>query len=272
MRCNGGFLHVIPPFTKQRFRLPFFEELLKIFIDVQNIFCFNFLGYAPIGWLAHQYKFQDIEGGITVHAPCDRKDFSVVKVTTYFGALIYLLVSHTLSHAQTVQLPAAEEFSTGEIVKSTTAMGEYFVKGTYGAWTLRCLKTEQQQDLCQLFQLMHTPDGVPVAEYNLNPIQSDGRVVAGANVITPLETLLTQQLTIQVDDNNAKIYPFAFCVQMGCVARIGLTQDDLDSYRAGAQATITMFPAAAPTQPERLTLSLQGFTSGHAALMDGTTN
>jgi invasion protein IalB len=73
--------------------------------------------------------------------------------------------------------------------------------------------------------------GSPVAEYNLNPIQSDGRVVAGANVITPLETLLTQQLTIQMDDENAKIYPFAFCVQMGCVARIGLTQDDLDSYR-----------------------------------------
>jgi invasion protein IalB len=171
-----------------------------------------------------------------------------------------------------VQMPAAEEFSTGEVVESTAAMGEYYVKGTYGDWTLRCLKTEQPQDLCQLFQLMHTPDGVPVAEYNLNPIQSDGRVVAGANVITPLETLLTQQLTIQIDDENAKIYPFAFCVQMGCVARIGLTQDDLDSYRAGAQATITMFPAAAPTQPERLILSLKGFTSGHAALMDGAAN
>ena len=114
---------------------------------------------------------------------------------------------------------------------------------------------------------MHTPDGSPVAEYNLNPVQSDGLVIAGANVITPLETLLTQQLTIQVDDENAKIYPFAFCVQMGCVARIGLTEEDLDSYRSGAQAIITMFPAAAPTKPERLTLSLTGFTAGHEALM-----
>ncbi|WP_347820651.1 invasion associated locus B family protein [uncultured Planktomarina sp.] len=132
---------------------------------------------------------------------------------------------------------------------------------------MHCLKTEQTQDPCRLFQLMHTPDGSPVAEYNLNPIQSDGLVIAGANVITPLETLLTQQLTIQVDDENAKIYPFAFCVQMGCVARIGLTEDDLDSYRSGARAIITMFPAAAPTQPERLTLSLTGFTAGHEALM-----
>jgi len=164
-------------------------------------------------------------------------------------------------------MPAAEDFSTGEVVESNPAIGDYYAKGSFGDWTLRCLKTEQAQDPCQLFQLMHTPDGSPVAEYNLNPVQSDGLVIAGANVITPLETLLTQQLTIQVDDENAKIYPFAFCVQMGCVARIGLTQEDLDSYRSGAQAIITMFPAAAPTKPERLTLSLTGFTAGHEALM-----
>ncbi|MDA7439767.1 invasion associated locus B family protein [Planktomarina temperata] len=189
------------------------------------------------------------------------------KVTNYIGAILYLLLSHTVLQAQTAQVPAAEEFSTGEVVENTPSMGDYYVKGSFGDWTLRCLKTEQTQDPCQLFQLMHTPDGSPVAEYNLNPVQSDGLVIAGANVITPLETLLTQQLTIQVDDENAKIYPFAFCVQMGCVARIGLTEEDLDSYRSGAQAIITMFPAAAPTKPERLTLSLTGFTAGHEALM-----
>ena len=189
------------------------------------------------------------------------------KVTNYIGAILYLLLSHTVLQAQTAQVPAAEEFSTGEVVENTPSMGDYYVKGSFGDWTLRCLKTEQAQDPCQLFQLMHTPDGSPVAEYNLNPVQSDGVVIAGANVITPLETLLTQQLTIQVDDENAKIYPFAFCVQMGCVARIGLTEEDLDSYRSGAQAIITMFPAAAPTKPERLTLSLTGFTAGHEALM-----
>jgi len=192
----------------------------------------------------------------------------VFKVTNYIGAILYLLLSHTVLQAQTAQVPAAEEFSTGEVVENTPSMGDYYVKGSFGDWTLRCLKTEQAQDPCQLFQLMHTPDGSPVAEYNLNPVQSDGVVIAGANVITPLETLLTQQLTIQVDDENAKIYPFAFCVQMGCVARIGLTEDDLDSYRSGAQAIITMFPAAAPTKPERLTLSLTGFTAGHEALME----
>ena len=189
------------------------------------------------------------------------------KVTNYIGAILYLLLSHTALQAQTAQMPAAEDFSTGEVVESTPAIGDYYAKGSFGDWTLRCLKTEQTQDPCQLFQLMHTPDGSPVAEYNLNPVQSDGLVIAGANVITPLETLLTQPLTIQVNDENAKIYPFAFCVKMGCVARIGLTEEALDSYRSGAQAIITMFPAAAQTKPERLTLSLTGFTAGHEALM-----
>ena len=53
-------------------------------------------------------------------------------------------------------MPAAEEFSTGEVVNSTPAMGEYYVKGTFGDWTLQCLKTEQAQDPCQLVQLMHS--------------------------------------------------------------------------------------------------------------------
>jgi invasion protein IalB len=204
--------------------------------------------------------------------PCTRKDLLVFKVTNYFGAILCLLLSHTALHAQTGQLPAAEEFSTGEVLDSTPAIGDYYIKGTYGDWTLRCLKAEQSPDPCQLFQLMYSPDGAPVAEYNLNPIESDGVVVAGANVITPLETLLTQQLTIQIDDQNAKIYPFAFCVQMGCVARIGLTQEDFDIYCSGAQAIVTIFPAAAPTQPERLVLSLKGFTAGHVALMESLEN
>jgi membrane protein implicated in regulation of membrane protease activity len=83
---------------------------------------------------------------MTVHMPAIERTISVFKVTTYIGAILYLLVSHTALQAQTVQMPAAEEFSTGEVVESTAAIGEYYVKGSYGDWTLRCLKTEQPQD------------------------------------------------------------------------------------------------------------------------------
>ena len=181
---------------------------------------------------------------------------------------LLVLLPQTYVMAQTAGSPApAENFSTGQVVANEPGLGDYYDKGQFGDWTLRCVKTEGPVDPCQLFQLMLNAPGTPVAEFNLNIIEPNGVVVAGANVITPLETLLTAQLKIQIDDTNAKAYPFAFCMQMGCVARIGLTQEDLAGYRAGNAATVTMVPAGAPNRQEILKLSLKGFTAGHNALM-----
>tara|TARA_B110000114_G_scaffold100039_1_gene105332 strand:+ start:247 stop:813 length:567 start_codon:yes stop_codon:yes gene_type:complete len=181
---------------------------------------------------------------------------------------LLVLLPQTYVMAQTAgSLAPAENFSTGQVVANEPGLGDYYDKGQFGDWTLRCVKTEGPVDPCQLFQLMLNAPGTPVAEFNLNIIEANGVVVAGANVITPLETLLTAQLKIQIDDTNAKAYPFAFCMQMGCVARIGLTQEDLAGYRAGNAATVTMVPAGAPNRQEILKLSLKGFTAGHNALM-----
>ncbi|MDA9995357.1 hypothetical protein N9D91_04190 [Planktomarina temperata] len=54
------------------------------------------------------------------------------KVTNYIGAILYLLLSHTALQAQTAQMPAAEDFSTGEVVESTPAIGDYYAKGSFG--------------------------------------------------------------------------------------------------------------------------------------------
>ena len=37
--------------------------------------------------------------------------------------------------------------------------------------------------------------------------------VAGATVLTPLETLLTQMVTLTIDGGKAKRYPFTWCDQ-----------------------------------------------------------
>ena len=181
---------------------------------------------------------------------------------------LLVLLPQTYVMSQTAGSPApAENFSTGQVVANEPGLGDYYDKGQFGDWTLRCVKTEGPVNPCQLFQLMLNAPGTPVAEFNLNIIEPNGVVVAGANVITPLETLLTAQLKIQIDNTNAKAYPFSFCMQMGCVARIGLTQEDLAGYRAGNAATVTMVPAGAPNRQEILKLSLKGFTAGHNALM-----
>ena len=162
---------------------------------------------------------------------------------------------------------SADGSSTKIIRPKQPFMKTHYDKGIFGDWTLRCVKTNRQVDPCQLFQLMYNLDGTPVAEFNLNVSETNGAVVVGANVITPLETLLTAQLTIRVDENNAKVYPFIFCLKMGCVARIKLTEVDLENYRTGNKATVTMVPAGAPDQYENLILSLAGFTAGQKALM-----
>ena len=192
---------------------------------------------------------------------------SLIKTITVI--LLLSLVSQNYASAQTVDTttPTDEDYSTGEVVTDESHFGDYYKKGQFGDWTLRCVKSEVLKDPCQLFQLMLNVDRAPISEFTLNIIEPNGIIIAGATIITPLETLLTAELTVRIDENEAKIYPFAFCIQMGCVARIGLTEDDLTRYRAGIQATVSMVPAGAPNQQENLKLSLKGFTAGYKALI-----
>jgi invasion protein IalB len=95
-----------------------------------------------------------------------------------------------------------------------------------------------------------------------------GQAEAGATIITPLETLLTEQVTLSVDGGKAKRYPFTFCGQIGCFARIGLTGADIASFKAGSAAKMYIVPIAAPDQKIEIAISLSGFTAGYAAVSE----
>jgi invasion protein IalB len=90
--------------------------------------------------------------------------------------------------------------------------------------------------------------------------------VAGATFIAPLETLLTAGMSLQIDTGAPKAYPFTFCAQVGCVARLGFTAEEVAEMKKGATATIIIVPYVAPTEQVKLTLSLKGFTAGLAAV------
>lgn len=154
---------------------------------------------------------------------------------------------------------AGDALSLGTVEE--TAVGQPYDKETNGAWTMRCIRAEEGEDPCQMFQLMSDDQQVPIAEFSLFRLPESGEAKAGATVIVPLETSLAQQLTIQVDANPAKRYPFSFCNSIGCYARIGLTQDDVDSFKRGAKATISIVPMVAPDQRVTVNLSLEGFTA-----------
>ena len=140
-------------------------------------------------------------------------------------------------------------------------VGERYLKEEFNDWSLACIKTEAETDPCSMLQILNGEDGTPIAEFSLFRISNGTQAVAGATVIVPLETLLPAQLTIAVDTNPGKRYNYSFCNPVGCVAQIGLTQADIDAFKKGGTAKISLRPAPAPDQLVELTMSLKGFTA-----------
>ncbi|MEL6682318.1 MAG: invasion associated locus B family protein [Pseudomonadota bacterium] len=160
--------------------------------------------------------------------------------------------------------PAAEtpdDLSLGEPVGPQ--VGQPYVLQEFGDWEMRCVKApEGQRDPCNLYQLLENDEGVAVAEFNLFRLPPGARASAGATIVVPLETLLTEQLTLAVDGANARRYPFTFCNSAGCVARLGFTEAEVQQLRRGNVATIRLVPAADPSTEVVLDVSLIGFTAG----------
>ncbi|MBJ6371731.1 invasion associated locus B family protein [Sedimentitalea arenosa] len=163
--------------------------------------------------------------------------------------------------------PAAQSpLDLGQEVATGPQLGERYSKEKFGDWDLACIKTEGETDPCSLLQILTDGNDNPVAEVSLFRIDNGGQAAAGATVLVPLETLLTAQLTISVDDGPGKRYNFAFCNQLGCAAQIGLTQQDIDAFKRGKTATVSIVPAPAPDQVVALPMSLSGFTAGYEAV------
>ncbi len=163
-------------------------------------------------------------------------------------------------------VPATEPgLALGEEV-TAGGVGTSYTQEVFTDWELRCIRAAEGNDPCQLYQLLSDEAGNSVAEMTLFTLPGGQQAVAGATIITPLETLLTEEIMIQVDTSSPKRYPFSFCTSGGCVARIGFTAEDVAALKAGNKATITIVPVAAPDQKVNLNLSLKGFTAGYEAV------
>lgn len=165
--------------------------------------------------------------------------------------------------------PAQPNVDLGEPASDARQPGQTYIEKVVGDWERKCITLPEGQgdDPCQMYQLLKDDKGNAVAEVSLGRLPDGGQAVAGATVVVPLETLLTQQLTISVDGAQGKRYPFRFCAQPGCVANIGFTQAEVDGFKRGAAATVTIVPAAAPDQKVNLTMSLSGFTGAYDELI-----
>lgn len=162
--------------------------------------------------------------------------------------------------------PAADAVSMGTDAPAADGVNTPYIAAKFDAWEQRCVKAADGSDPCQLYQLLKDDQGNPVAEYSMFPLKGAGEAVAGATIIAPLETLLTENLTIAIDGAKPKVYPFSFCTNVGCLSRVGFTAAEIEQFKKGAKAVLTIVPAAAPKNKVVLNVSLKGFTAGYAAV------
>ncbi|WP_425039070.1 invasion associated locus B family protein [Primorskyibacter sp. S187A] len=190
-----------------------------------------------------------------------------------YAKLTTLLLTLALAaplHAQTAETETDDgasavenDLSTGTPAVTENQLGTAYTKEVSGDWEIRCVRTQTpEQDPCQLYQLLKDQSGNAVSEVSVFKLADGGEIVAGATVIVPLETLLTAQLTMAIDGANARRYPFSFCSQVGCYARLGLTDAEVTGFKRGAKAQVQIRPFAAPDQTVTVEMSLTGFTAG----------
>ena len=163
-------------------------------------------------------------------------------------------------------------FSTGFVMAQSNDLplgqpvepqpGDTYVAEEFGDWQIRCVLQEPDvPEPCQMYQLLLDVNGTSVAEMTAFALPEGQAAVAGATVITPLETHLASGVQFFVDDQEPLLYGFDFCSRMGCYARMGWTQDLVTSMEQGAVATIRIAPYADPQSDVIVTASLRGFTA-----------
>lgn len=173
----------------------------------------------------------------------------------------------TSTAAPVADAPTVDGLSMGkEESAAADGIGSTYTTANFGTWEQRCVRTEDGADPCQLYHLLKDSEGNNVAEISIFGLPPGQQAAAGATVIVPLETLLTSDLTMTVDNGKARKYPFSWCSPIGCIARIGFTQAEIDGFKKGNEAKLSIVPVVAPDQQVELTVSLSGFTAGYDAV------
>lgn len=181
------------------------------------------------------------------------------------AAALLMIAGATIAQENTEE-NAASQLDLGEPVGDGPQLGERYSEEKFGDWDLACIKTNAENDPCSILQILTDDQDNPTAEVSIFRLEGAGQAVAGGTIVVPLETLLTAQVTLAVDDNSAKRYNFSFCNPLGCVAQVGFTQEDIDAFKRGSEAILSIVPAPAPDQVVALTMSLAGFTAAYDAV------
>jgi invasion protein IalB len=155
--------------------------------------------------------------------------------------------------------------------------GTAYVAEVFTDWELRCIAAAEvgQAERCEMFQLLLDDQDNPVAVFRVNvPLVDVEEQVAAAVIVTPIETLLTPGIRVRIDDSEPVGVPFTLCEESGCLARIPLTQENIEVFKAGGDVFLDIFALARSDLgevggvPVALSASLRGFTAAYDALQE----
>ena len=148
-----------------------------------------------------------------------------------------------------------------EVPLNLPKIGEPYIADRIGDWSLECVRDQDGFEKCEMTQLLLNKQKQPMSEISLFRLNNNQGISAGANIVVPLETLLTIPLTISFDEENVKQYPFSFCNAIGCIVRVGLTENEINILKKGAKANISVVHISQPNRQITFGLSLIGFTA-----------
>lgn len=183
------------------------------------------------------------------------------------GTSVYAQETGAAASDDTAKAAAPDGLSMGRDADAAPeGVGTTYVAAEFGDWQQRCVRTEDGANPCQLYQLLVDAEANPVAEISVFGLPAGQQAAAGATIIVPLETLLTEEMTLIVDSSKPRKYPFSWCSPIGCFARIGFTADEVAAFKKGNKAEISIVPVVAPDQRVTVKVSLTGFTAGYDAV------
>ena len=179
-----------------------------------------------------------------------------VKSLFFIGSL-FLFMTNTLALSQ-----EASGLSLGKPLETMREPGEIYLAGTKGDWNVRCVTGNPgEDDRCEIQQLLFINDNNPIADISIFKLPAGEIAVAAANVMVPLETLLTKKFRFSFSEESKKEFPFSFCNKNGCLVRMGLLKEDIEAMKKGSSSEIAITHISSPETAINLSLSLDGFTA-----------
>ena len=156
----------------------------------------------------------------------------------------------------------ASGLSLGKPLETIREPGEIYLAGNKGDWNVRCITGNPGEiDRCEIQQLIFLNENTPVADISIFKLPDGERAIAAANVMVPLETLLTKKFRFAFSEDSVKEFPYSFCNQNGCLVRMGLLKEDIEAMKKGSSSELSITHISSPEGSVNLSLSLNGFTA-----------